>query len=374
MLSVRLSLDDYEKIPPQFKNYSISSGRVTFKVQDEFEVDLTIADEDFEKQFWFIDFRFLFSPAPAELSDALRAFLEAKVNDALNTDGLVGCYHFLHEFVLTHKITEFTRQAVELSRGRWTETLKVERLNRALAVQYWVGRPGPSFKSWVILGINSGRNATSHGAATDSSRLALRWFRDGKEVKDVNIALDVCDISTESLLTSIISSHIEYILSAIHSKLLSCPRFSNREASLNLKISKKGPALSRLVMQLSPAETLTVRVNPSTGSFSLNPHFRTVIYGENNLNTTPKGPIEEGFMILEKTRCHYATDELSRRGKSAGWVVVSQAPVKPDQLKPFMDIRSLFHSVWLRRHGWDPKWFILAVMGLAGDRWWLVEV
>ncbi len=114
MLSVRLTLDEYDKIPFQFRDYSISSGRVTFKVEGEFEVDLTIADEDFEKQFWFIDFRFLFQPAPAELSDRVRQFIEKKVNDALATDGLAGCYRFLHEFVLTHKISEFYRQALDL--------------------------------------------------------------------------------------------------------------------------------------------------------------------------------------------------------------------------------------------------------------------
>ncbi|EEY22439.1 predicted protein [Verticillium alfalfae VaMs.102] len=36
LLSLRLNLDDYDKIPQQFKNYTIKSGRVTFTVEGEF--------------------------------------------------------------------------------------------------------------------------------------------------------------------------------------------------------------------------------------------------------------------------------------------------------------------------------------------------
>lgn len=373
MLSVRLNLDDYDSIPYQFRDHSISSGRVTFKVAGEFEVDLTIADEDFEKQFWFIDFRFLFAPAPAELSDPLRSFLEAKVNDILATDGLAGCYRFLHGFVLTHKITEFTHQAAELTRGRWTETLKIERLHRAMAIQYWLSRPTAGLRSWIILGVNSGNKADGHVDARTTSRLTLRWFRDGKEVKDCDIPFDVNEISTEDLLRCVIARHIEYILSSIHRKLLSYPRFRNREASLSLRTSQTDPTLSELVMRLSHDNSLTVRINPTTGLFSLTPLSRIVQSGERNLNMTPRDPVDEGFSILEKTRCYYASDELTRRGKSAGWVG-HPPPVKPDELKPLMNTRDPFHSVWLKRQGWGPEWFVLVTMSLGGDRWWLVEV
>lgn len=373
MLSVRLSLNDYDEIPYQFRDYSISSGRVTFRVLGEFEVDLTIADEDFEKQFWFIDFRFLFTPAPTELSDVLRSFLEAKVNDVLSTDGLTGCYHFLHEFVLTHKITEFTRQAIELSRGRWTETLKIERLNRGMAIQYWVGRPAANLKSWIILGVNSGNTADGSRDAKATSYLSLRWFRDNKEVKDCDIAFDVSELSTERLLNSIIARHIKYILSSIHGRLMSYPRFGKLEAPLSLEISENEPVSSQLTMPLSHSESLTVRIDPTTGSFSLNPLSRIVQTGERNFNMTPKDPVDEGFIILEKTRCYYMAEELTRRGRSAGWVA-HPPPVKPDDLKPLMNTRDAFHSVWLQRQGWGQEWFVLVTLSLAGDRWWLVEV
>ncbi|KAH8905187.1 mediator complex subunit MED14 [Coniochaeta sp. PMI_546] len=370
LLSVRLTLDEYEKIPYHFRNYSIQSGRVTFKVEGEFEVDLTIADEDSEKQFWFIDFRFLFKPAPDELSERLRLFLEDKVNEALATDGLARCYQFLHGFTLTHQITEFTRQAIELSRSRWVDSLKIERLNRAMSVQYWQSRPQIGLKSWIILGTHSGKKAQDDPSAT--SHLFLRWFRDNKEVKDLDISVDSTNISAERILKTVIARHVEHILSSIHSKLLTFPRFSKREASLRLTISRDEPADSQLVMRLSRDNELTVKIDPVTGSFALSPTTRVITQGERQLNTNGKDPVAEGHIILEKTRCFHTMEELTRRGRSMGWLTHSPG-VKPDELRPLVAIRDTFQTLWLRRSGWKPDWSVLVIMSLGGDKWWLVQ-
>lgn len=376
LLSVRLTLDEYDKIPYHFRNYTINSGRATFKVAGEFEVDLTIADEDAEKQFWFIDFRFLFSPAPAELSDRLRLFLEDKVNGALATDGLAGCYRFLHGFTLTHQITEFTRQALEIGRSRWVDSLKVERLNRAMSIQYWQSRPQAGLKSWIILGTHSGKKAKVAQVARDdpaaTSRLFLRWFRDNKEVKDLDISFDSSNISAERILKSVIARHVEYILTSIHSKLLTFPRFSKREASLRLTISKDEPAASQLVMRLSRDNELIVRIDPVTGSFALSPSTRVITQGERELNRNGKDPVAEGHIILEKTRCFHTMEELTRRGKSTGWLNHNPG-VKLDELRPFLTIREHFQTLWLRRSGWRSDWSVLVIMSLGGDKWWLVQ-
>lgn len=371
LLSVRLTLDEYDKIPFHFRNYEIRSGRVTFKVKGEFEVDLTIADEDSEKQFWFIDFRFSFNPAPGDLSDRLRLFLEDKVNEALATDGLAGCYKFLHGFTLTHQITEFTRQALELSRTSWVDSLKVERLNRAMSIQYWQSRPLPGVKSWIILGAHSGKKSRDDSTAT--SYLFLRWFRDNKEVKDVNIPLDAGNISAERILKTVIARHVEYILSSIHAKLLTFSRFSKREASLRLTISEDEPAASQLVMRLSRDDELVVKIDPVTGAFALSPSTRSIMTGERQLNTNGKDPVVEGHIILEKTRCSHAIDELVRRGKSMGWLQNFQPGIKADELRPFLKNRETFQTLWLRRSGWRLDWSVLVTMSLGGDTWWLVQ-
>ncbi|KAI1774141.1 MED14-domain-containing protein [Hypoxylon cercidicola] len=374
LLSIRLNLEEYDNIPYYFRDYTIGSGRVTFKVPGEFEVDLTIADEDFDKQFWFIDFRFTFTPAPAELSDSLRMYLEGKVNEALEKDGLNGCYKYLHEFVLTHKISEYMRQALELSRGRWVDTLKVERLNRAMSIQYWVGRyPPEGPRSWIILGVHSGRKANVAEDPKSCSHLTLRWFKDNKEVLDVDIPLNDAEISTEDLLNRVIGRHVGFILFSIHSRLESNGRFTKREAGLVLDVHKDDPTKSSLKMQLGYASYVTVGISSTTGMFSMKPQTNITWKGEQKLNWYSKDPIQDGLACLESVRCHYVVDEINRRGKSTGWFI-SKGPVKMDSVKEVLGLRDMGQLLWLRRRGWTDEWYIMVNLSLSGDKWWLMEV
>ncbi|KAI8957785.1 MED14-domain-containing protein [Daldinia sp. FL1419] len=374
LLSIRLNLEDYDNIPYHFRNYTIESGRVTFKVPGEFEVDLTIADEDFEKQFWFIDFRFDFSPAPDELSDSLRMYLEGKVNEVLEKEGLKGCYKFLHELVLTHKITEYVRQSFELNRGRWVDTLKIERLNRAMAIQYWVGRyPPEGPKSWIILGVNTGKKADAPEDPKSTSYLTLRWFKDNKEVKDAEIPLDDAIISTEGLLNRVVGRHIEYILGSIHAKLKPNGRFVKREAGLALSIQKDDPAQSSLMMQIGYERYLTVRISPITGLFSIKPQSNIALKGEYRLNFQSKDPTQEGVACLEGMRCHFVVEEIIRRGKSTGWFVC-KAPVKADAVKETLKSRDIGQLVWLKRRGWTDQWYMMVNLSLSGDTWCLMGI
>lgn len=381
LLSVRLNLEDHDKIPAQFRDYTIDSGRVTFKVEGEFEVDLTIADEDFDKQFWFIDFRFTFSPAPQDLSEALRVFLEMKVNEALGTDGLRGCYELLHELTLTHKINELRRQAVQLSRGRWIENMKVERLNRALSIQYWTNRlpttnsnSGP--KSWIIVGVNSGRTTkpNSPPKTSSTSHLELRWFQDGKEIRDVDVVVDSQDISAETLIKKIVAKHVGNILSSIYDRLLSKPRFEKRQASISLSINSEDPSESTLVVQLTHSQSLTVRINPTTGMFTMEPAAQSYIYkSEAFLNQRARNLVEDGVMQIESIRWQSTFGELVRLGEGQGWRA-SRRPVGSEEVKRLHASREPHNMLWLRREGWAATWYLVVCLSLAGDTWWLVEM
>ncbi|GKT54836.1 mediator of RNA polymerase II transcription subunit 14 [Colletotrichum tofieldiae] len=374
MLSLRLNLDDYDKIPHQFKNYTIQSGRVTFKVKGEFEVDLTIADEDFTKQFWFIDFRFAFSPSTSKLSDALVSYLELRVNEILGQDGLEGCYRFLHEFVLTHKINELRRQAIELSRSTWTGTLMVEPLNRALALQYWTTRYGPNGpKSWVMVAVNSAKRTDGQTDPKHSSRLVARWYRDNKEVKDVLLPFDVDNLCAEDLLKTAVARHVEHILSSIHTKLLSYPRFVKRESSMTLKISRTEPMESSLSMQLGSRDNVTLIIQPVTGFAAIRPHTKYSLNGENRLNYGGKDPAEDGVTCLENIRWGYVIEEFNRRGRSVGWKAC-KSPIGSEDTKQIIRTREAFQTVFLQRQSLGQEWYVMVSLSLSGDEWWLLEV
>ncbi|EKJ68220.1 hypothetical protein NXS19_001588 [Fusarium pseudograminearum] len=372
-LSLRLNLEDFDKIPYPFRNYEIDSGRVTFKVSGEFEVDLTIADEDFEKQFWFIDFRFAFRPAASSIPEGLKNYLESHVNDILSKDGLLGCYQFLHELVLTHKLNELKRQANQMSRGSWTGTLKVEPLNRALAIQYWTSRTQPGTpKSWVLVAVTSGKKANGQPDPKLSSHLTTKWYRDNKEVKEEKIAFDTDNLSAETLMKTAIGRHIDFLLGSVHSKLLSFPRFQNRQAAMVLRTSQDDPAASSLAMRVGFKDSATLLIEPTTGVFAVKPHSKFTWSPENQLNNG-KNPAEDGAACLENVRCAVMEDELSRRGSTTGWSI-KRSPLNKDELRSLTNTREWTKTIWLHRAGWETNWFVMVLLSPSGDVWWLVDV
>ncbi|KAI0200303.1 mediator complex subunit MED14 [Astrocystis sublimbata] len=379
LLSIRLNLDEYEKIPQQFQDFDINVGRVTFKVPGEFEVDLTIVDDDPEKQFYFIDFRFAFRPAPSELSAPLREFIDLKVNEALLNDGLLGCYKVLHEFVLTHKMTEYVRQAVELNRRRWANMLQVERLRRAMSIRYWSGRhPSDGPQSYFILGVASGKGPGSVPAPDSSTYLRLRWFRDGVEVKDAQFPLDEKVVSTEAILNRVVGKHIEHILRTFHTTLESQGRFLRREAVLGFNIVDGHPGESTLRIQLDHNQALSIKVALLTGMLLTSPQSLPQSRGtfdlQSQLNKDAKRPVMEHVALLERFRCSYIEDKLKRFGVSRGWSVCNPHPVKFEETRPLIGTRGSHQLIWLKRHGLPDNWYIMVDQSLGGDTWWLIEV
>lgn len=335
-------------------------------------MDLTIADEDPETQFWFIDFRFLFNPTTSDLAPHVRGFIESRVNEALLNGGLWGCYNFLHGMVLSHKVSEFRRQAVGLARGKWVQSLKVEALNRALSIQYWVdpyGRPGP--KSWIILGVHSGKRKVGVRHPKDTSRLSIRWFRDSKEVKELDVSFDTVNISTESLLKTVIAKHVNYILTSTYDKLRAKPLFANREAVLSLTTSTDEPAESELRVQLTNERHVSIRIEPITGRFIFSPASRVTTEFEYRVNRSVD-PATDAHTYIDGLRYAAITEDIAIRGLSLGWMRVDNPGLRQDDLKAVIP-KDASQVVWLRRPGWVKNWYIAISMGMSGERWWLIE-
>jgi mediator of RNA polymerase II transcription subunit 14 len=369
---MRLNLDDYDSIPSQFRNYTIKDGRVTFKVAGEFEVDLTVADENPESQYWFIDLRFLFNPSLSVLNPRIRNPINYRVDEILKQDGLAGCYKYLHEMILTHKISEFRRQAIDLARGRWAETLKVEALNRALSIQYWVDRFPKVIKSWIILGVHSGRRKDGRPDPKATSRLSIRWFRDGKEVKDVDISFDSINISTESLLRTVIAKHVSHLMTALHETMRTKPLYVDRDLALTLSISPTEPAESELKIQLTSKQLLSIKMEPITGRFVFSPASGRISGHENALNNTCPSPATEGHTVLDRLRYALVTEDFESRGLTVGWIRTRNPGIRQDVLKERLH-KDTMQVLWFRRQGWVKDWHLAVSLGMFGEHWQLFE-
>lgn len=369
MLSIRLNI--HETIPPPFRDFKIASGRATFRVKDEFAIDLAIADEDPKSQFYFLDFQFLFSPVKPELSPGrLRDDFENKLNDILKVEGLSGCYKFLHNFVLTHKLSILRNQAYELLRGHWSDQMKVEAVHRSLVVQYWLHRPGN--KSWIEIGIKRGKNKSSNELCPnqDNPEIALRWFRAGKEMKETKVELGLDSMSLAGILRRVIAMHTTYILKETAAKLREECLYSERLLKLRQSYSDTEPTIISLLIQLTKSKAIKVVQEPITGQFSILAASQLNSGAERELNSLPS-PAEEAAARIATLRCITAREEFDFCARSASWEVVRSLNLDRETMQRFFP-RNTLRIAFFRRKFWKPNWVLALTTSPAGDAVWIV--
>ncbi|KAL8721764.1 MAG: hypothetical protein Q9225_001613 [Loekoesia sp. 1 TL-2023] len=370
-LSIRLHL--HETIPPAFRDHSIANGRVTFRVPNEFEVDLSIADDDPSKQLYFIDFRLSFSPTPAELPQGhLRGELEHRVNEVLSRDGLNGCYCFLHNFVLSHKLNILKHQAYRLSQEKWSEHLKVEAVHRSLVIQYWVSRPGG--KNWVELGIRRRKAKRSSWLQQeeDDPHIGIRWFRSGKETTNVPVTFNLGDLSVETILKQVISAHTDSIFKETKAKLSESHLYSKNILRLKRTRSVAEPTKSRLCVQLTPSQSCTVIQEPVTGRLALQPASSLNSRAERELNSLVS-PEKDASSRITQLRAIAAADEVENTARCHGWEIVSSIRPSQEILRQHFGNDTLKAS-FFRKRSWNAQWLLVFTASLAGDGWWIVEL
>ena len=370
LLHIRLNL--HETVPPAFKNFSISSGRVTFHVKDEFELDLSIADEDPLSQLYFIDFRLSFSPCMTDIPAGwLRNEIEGKSNDVLRREGLAGCYNFLHDLVLTHKLRTLRSQATELVRARWSDNIKIEPVHRSLVVQYWLNRPGG--KSWVEIGIRSGRQEKSF-TSKDSAVpcIAIRWHRNGKEVTDFEIDMGLGDLSMEVILKQIIALHINYTFRETKRRLRESLIYAKKVFTVKHKASATEPTHCHLKVQVTGTSTVKIVQEPISGAFALLPP--SALHGrlERDLNVL-RDPAAEAYLRIAYSRCISGIEEAERWSRMLGWQSLKMQNPTQEIVKKHFGADVLRLS-FFRPVSWKKEWSLAISTSMAGDFWWVVEV
>ncbi|KAJ5918667.1 hypothetical protein N7466_010659 [Penicillium verhagenii] len=368
IISVRLALHD--QVPPSLRNYRVHDGRVTFTVPGEFELDLSVAEESNTSQFFFVDIRFLFSPSSPIPKGRIFDQLDAKINEILHIDGLIGCFDFLHGLVLTNKINTLFKQAADLARGLWSDALRIELLHRTLVVQYWPARVGP--KSWLEIGIQRGvRKNAVNDCGKEVPRIGLRWMRDGQHANSNAIQFDSNDLSMERLLRSIIALHTSHLLSTAYATLNKSLLYFNHVLSLRAQLSSTEPGECFLDAQLTFSRSLRVSIEPLSGAITLSSASVTSERPEPERSAN-KSAIEELLSRVSRLRCATAIEEVEIGTKSLGLETIGQRSLGLDirRLFPSNTMRSAFFTHPL----WDRRWAVAATSSMDGDGWWLVQL
>ncbi|KAF2657804.1 MED14-domain-containing protein [Lophiostoma macrostomum CBS 122681] len=363
-LAVRLNV--HEKLPRHLKNWHVGSGRVTFVVDSEFELDVFAFSEDASKPWYFLDLRLLFTPAPSiAATSRFQLFLKAQLDATLANAGLSECYDFLHNFVLTHKIAVFRSQAHQLSRAGWAGSIKVEPVHRSLVVQYWTDRPGK--KSWLEIGLSSGKpkNGKVSWKGPPVPCLAARWFRQGIEVREVNLDLDFHNLSLERTLKRIIALHIGHHLeaarNAISTNMTAKATFSEMEpGDCSLGVSLGGPDNST-----------TISLEPVTGRYTLKPYTPFSARAEHNINHA-RDPVAAIGPNLTQLLAQALQDSIQRHSQQLGWQIRSGKPLDKDSVKQATKLDVLQYTLY-HPQGWNANWSLAAVISASGESWWCLE-
>ncbi|KAF2459435.1 mediator complex subunit MED14-domain-containing protein [Lineolata rhizophorae] len=361
LLSIRINL--HENLPRHLWNWSIKSGRATFVVPSEFELDVAVTEDEPSSQFYFIDTRFLFQPSQDMTDGYLRRLLEARANDILATSGLTGCYDFLHGVVLTHKIAILRRQAVAMGRTTWANSIRVEPVHRMLIVQYWVDAPGK--KSWIEFGISSGKRKDGRISfkGPQPSHLAVRWMRNGVEVKDASFNFDWSDLSMEVMLKQVVDAHSRYILSSAQAQLK-----AKGLTTAEISEGEDGPVLSAALG--FGAIKLTTAICRQTGRMFFQPTTSNTAFIVAEMNRAPDRAARTGDRI-HMGLCYALLGQIERRAAQYGWKQVRDFKFDMNNLKQAFK-RDVARCSLFRTRGWTNKWAMAVVITASGDSWWVV--
>ena len=370
LLAIRLNL--HESIPPVLRNFSIRSGRATFRVAEEFEVDLSIADEDHSHQLYFLDLRLIFTPAPPELPPGrLREEFENRANDVLSRVGLTGLYDYLHNIVLTHKLTILRTQAFEMARSHWLDHLKVEPVRRAVVVQYWCDRLGG--KHWVEIGIARGKG--KHIAYADAeqriSEIAIRWFRGGQEIQGVELDLRPGDLSMEYILKQVIARHTNYIFSEMESKLSQTGVYTSENFTLKYRKASYEPADACLLVQTTPAKAVKIIQEPVSGQLVVMPTSSLNSRAAFELNRLTN-PASDGASQILYLRALSVQEEIEAGARRIGWKRMRSLN-PPQETMQRLFPKGTQRTNFYRRDSWSAGWVLAFSTSLDGDHWWAVE-
>lgn len=366
---MRLALRD--QVPHAFQTYRVHDGRVTFSVPGEFELDLSVGEENPNSQFFFVDIRFLFTPSSSIPKGRVLNELDIRVNDVLRDSGLTGCFSLLHNLVLTNKVNILYRQAADLARGLWSDVLRVELLHRTLIVQYWALKPGA--KSWIEVGIKSGRRKTGNSKSCNNGLpyLSLRWMRDGQEVEDTDIEFDTDCLSMESVLRNVIARHVSCIISAVYNKICKQSLFSTGALSLRAQLSRSEPGDCQLNVQLTTARHLSATIEPMSGAsvLSATPNILDRSDGD---RASDKSPSDDIVSRVARIRCFSAIEEIESNMRMLGFETVNPRSLKFDVRKVFPSNVVRFSFFW--HPLWERNWIVAATSSMEGDNWWVLQL
>ncbi|KAF5096015.1 hypothetical protein D0Z00_002927 [Geotrichum galactomycetum] len=376
LLSIRLALT--EKLPPEFSHYQIANGRVTFFVENSYQVQLGIADDSVDARFFLVDFQFDF-PGAHVPAPATRVKLESIANGILPTKGLVHLFETLLKFTQNYKLALMYAELVELGKGLYQGLIfpKFYPERSLVTVSYWLSAASSAAAK------NATKNQIEIGLRR-SKTIGVRWLREGTVVNDHGIEFGQTNISTEWLLQEITTLHVRHNIATIHAILTKYNHATGGNGGSAKTARSVRPGLTSAPTpsdSTSPAGAVTPTANNSLDAFNNPPEVATLVSPEKikihltesrytiysidrlsgrailtnstkliasaeaALNDNYDKPIQVAGLLV-KLRHASVQEEIIAKAKSAGWITTTNMPFSNDA------VRNLARALVFTRDNW----------------------
>ncbi|KAK9461348.1 mediator complex subunit MED14-domain-containing protein [Lipomyces oligophaga] len=345
LLSLRLALSS--EIPPKFQKYTITNGRATFSVPGDFEIDLAIASEEPNGQFFLIDYRFNFKPE-VKVTESTRRMLETVSNNVLGKSGLSGLYNFLHGFTLAFKLLVLGQQITKLANGVWTGTVSINfhSERQAIVLHYWIEHPG--------------RRSSAEFGILQSKRLGVRWMP--REFAHEIFSIDEDVLSAPSVFSQILTYHIQRVLATIYNAYVSSSMYTDLP-DLIVPVDDM-----KLKIRLTPSLSTELTVEHMTGRMVLQGSAEVVKPAEKLLNS--QTDLNLAPQIICNLRHLSVQREIEELAKEADWDVVKVSNLRMDDARHNYGI-SVRQISTIRKHDWTRGWFVVASIADDAVKLWL---
>lgn len=408
LINLRLSLHD--TLPHAMRDFTVASGRATFRVAHEFEVDVFFANEEIERldlQWFVIDFRFANGlDDRIDTPSSLSIEIEAVANDLMaktlvgNTGKyqLVELYNFLHRFTIQYRLERLFDQFSRMgSRDKGKIDLKYASSQRVLAIGFWLRkkqRDSTSIQNSFTITIGDqdvateGLPLTSERVVHDYNREELKLtVRSGDDVVSSE-AIKLDQYNAFSLYKSVVQQRSCSIVESVYKALLGDDLPFTRPTS-SILID------GALQVRLTKDENLHVSVDPFNGDFLL--HVSTSDDGSSTntfgealkalevaLNSL-SSPREQAFRIHDfKFTC--IKQSIEALASSANWssLKFTLTSLNLDEFgRAFgsqSDLVSPTACLFLTRiqedwkNSFGSSWFVVITVKPTGFEFWITEM
>jgi mediator of RNA polymerase II transcription subunit 14 len=231
--------------------------------------------------------------------------------------------------------------------------------------------PNPAPKHWILIGVDSEEAHTSPDSPANSA-IVLKWYRDGVQVRDVDITVDSGHLSVENIIKTVVGMHIHHIQSTLYSKF-AAHRFGGTSARpLVLSPPETNPEDMVFSIPVGTDKAVALKIDPTSGEIHIRPKSQMLHSEERRLNAS-RNPTDDGVQFLEQARWRVLADILVRKATCCEWLYNPRPPMPGSAIKSQVRVQLPFYPLFFQRRGWRPDWYIMIHLSIAGDSCWAIQ-